>query len=227
MINIIAESPRLFNQTKFFLFKYLLVALLLFLHPIHLFAIHNVKISPPQEKQSVIYVSPNTVVHGLEHFTIAASEKVVYVAPGTVISGQSNLIIRRAPANTIISITSRPNDNHQKVLGISKNFVAENKAKDKSVQELQKKIQYKALKAFYSKGYSNPFSILNQYNSSDGGILSYTSSSEFAGIINYFVSFEHRFDSQYAKQNFCTPSIHIPSSIISTNFLRGPPERQA
>ena len=222
MNKVLVNRSRFLEQTNVVLFKFLFTFFLIF-SPIVASASENEEFAPPQYNQSTIYVAPGTVVHGLEHITVTASDVVFYVAPDTSISVKSAMHIGK-PMGLAVLTTKETTKTHQKAFGRSKKLTSKTEAKDKTLQRLQDKVQHRLLKTIYTKSEEGSQSwTLYSYRNTIAVGLNYTASSSFAKIVNAFEHFEHRFIVQSARQNFYTIVQDVTFVELSSTSLRGPP----
>ncbi len=222
MNKVLVNRSRFLEQTNVVLFQFLFVFFLIF-SPHVASASENEEFVPPQDNQSNIYVAPGTVVHGLEHITVTASNIVFYVATDTSISGKSAIHIGK-PMGLAVLTTKETTKTHQKALGASKKCTTKAESKDKALQRLQDKVQNRILKTIYTKSEEGSQSwTLYSYRNTVAVGLNYTASSSFAKIVNAFEHFEHRFVVQSARQNFYTIVQHVNFVELSSTSLRGPP----
>ncbi len=222
MNKVLVNRSRFLEQTNVDLFKFLFTLFLIF-SPYVASASENEEFAPPQYNQSNIYVAPGTVVHGLEHITVTASDVVFYVAPDTSISGKIAMHIGK-PMGLAVLTAKETTKTHQKAFGRSKKLTSKTEAKDKTLQRLQDKVQNRILKTIYTKSEEGSQSwTLYSYRNTIVVGLNYTASSSFAKIVNVFEHFEHRFVVQSARQNFYTIVQHVTFVELSSTSLRGPP----
>lgn len=222
MKKIIIYRSNFLGRINAALFKYFLVFLIIF-SPYGVIASESEN-HTPQDYQNNIYVAPGAIIHGLEHITINASAVVLYIAPGTIISGESNINMSKTVEISPVCTTERPTNKEHKALGLSKEFVAVCKVKDISLQRLQEKLQNRTLKTIYTAGDKSPFEFLDPYRPNFATVLNNTSSISFAAILNLRASCVHSYVFPNTKQNFYTIVVHIGFGILSTTFLRGPPQ---
>lgn len=206
---------------KHFVFSCMFVFVFLFSSVV--FASENNPNSTPKESQSIFYISETAMVSGKEYINVVTSGDVIYVSPNTSIYGEinvSNVKIEKLPE---ASMEKKNGNATQNVLGLSKEFVPNEKVVDKSLQQLQDRLKEQVRNTLFTSS-KNARNFLWSKNKSENGIINPTSSiSCYGNLINVSYYDYNTFTLQPERLVFYTCLHYLEFPKLRNSLLRGPP----
>lgn len=178
-------------------------------------------IIPVLNQEVVVHVNPGTTISGGENI-YTNTEVIIYVSSSTIIYGAQDLSNAKMNRFSKSIVEKKDSIEHQKILGISREFVVIEKSQDKSIQQQHDLINRKVSVTFYSSTTNQEYyrwaEIILSKQISSPSASSYKAVSAACRNNN-----ENIFRPQVVKCNYYTSFSFLEFSKIRKYALRGPP----